>query len=145
MYPQFLASCLEHRRCSINICWMNEWRRRNTKEIEALYSAHRETVWLSPPVNGCRKEEINTPPPVLQNTWPFYFTFSPLLSLCSIKETSIQTWTKWIFWDLSLSASQPASFPNKVITSCLKKKNSNMATNLFFLYLFIFYWSIADL
>ena len=43
------------------------------------------------PVNNCRKEEINTCPPVLQDKWkwPFYFTSSSPLPLCSIKETGM--------------------------------------------------------
>ena len=36
-------------------------------ELKRLCSAHRETPCPSPPVNGCRKEEINRPTP---RGWP---------------------------------------------------------------------------
>ena len=45
------------------------------------------------------------------------------LSLCVLlKETGIQTSIRWLFWDICLPSSQAASFPNKVIIPCLKKK-----------------------
>lgn len=51
----------------------------------------------------------------MQDIWPFYFTFSPLLSLCSIKEPSIQKLTRRLFWDMNLPSSPSASFLNKGI------------------------------
>ena len=36
-------------------------------KLKCLCSAHRETFWPCPPMNGCRKEEINTSPP---RGWP---------------------------------------------------------------------------
>ena len=72
-------------------------------KLKCLYLAHSETPWPYPPVNGCRKEEMNTSPPggwakpgdILQDVWPFYFNSSPPPPLCSIKETSIQTPIRW--------------------------------------------------
>ena len=72
-------------------------------KLKCLYSAHRETPWPCPPVNGCRKEENNTshsqgwpkPGDILQDLWPFYFTSSSPPPFCSVKETSIQTLIRW--------------------------------------------------
>ena len=74
-------------------------------KLKSLCSAHRETPWACPPVNGWRKGKNNTSPPqrwpkpgdILQVLWSFYFTFSPPSPLCSIKETSIQTQRTWYF------------------------------------------------
>ena len=74
-------------------------------KLKWLFSAHRETIWLSPHVNDCRKE-----------IWLYFFTSSPL---CSIKEPGIQIPIRWLFWDISLLSSQSARFPNKVIILCL--------------------------
>ena len=102
--------------------------------LKCLCSAHRETIWLYPLGNGCRKEEINT---FLPEGWvscdcvvrwmalftllshhlslsilPFYFSFSPSPSLfCKTAWPS----RRWLFWDNSLPSSWSASFPNKVI------------------------------
>ena len=70
-----------------------------------------------PPMNGCRKEGINTFPPW---GWTFQEIFARLLSslpfpLCSIKEFGIQTPMRRLFWDISLPSSQSAGFPNKFI------------------------------
>ena len=46
---------------------------------------------------------------------PFDFHSSLLFSLCSIKESGIQTQARWLFWDISLSSSWSATFPNKVV------------------------------
>ena len=97
-------------------------------KLKCLCSAHRETMWPCPPVNDCRKEEINTCPPILPDKWPFYFTSSPPLLLCSRKETGIQIPVRWLltwvfflvcfcfcFWDTTLPSSLSASFLNKVV------------------------------
>ena len=82
--------------------------------LKCLCWAHRETIWLCPSVHGCRKE-VNTSSPVLQKKWPFYFTSSPPLPLCTIKQTGIQTLKRWFFGDTTLPSSQSAGFLNKVI------------------------------
>ena len=72
-------------------------------KLKWLCSAHRETPWPCTPMDGYRKEEINTSHPqscpkpgvILQDLWPFYFTSSSPPPLCSIKETSIQTLIRW--------------------------------------------------
>lgn len=70
-----------------------------------------------PPVDGYRKEKINT---FLPGSWPFqeifvrlmvFCTLHPSLPpLCSIKEPGFQPLVRWLFWDISLpsSAGQPA-------------------------------------
>ena len=40
-------------------------------------------------------------------------------SLCSVKDTGIQTPIRWSFGDFRLPSSQFAGFPNKVIIPCL--------------------------
>ena len=74
------------------------------------------------PVDGHRKEEINTFP---FPGWPFqeitarlmkfllYFLTSP--HLFSITESSVQTLLRWLFLDISLPSSWSAGFLNKVI------------------------------
>ena len=65
-------------------------------------------------MNDCRKEDINTSSPSLQNKRPLYFVSSPPSPshLCSIKETGIQTLIRWLFWDMGLLSSGSASFQN---------------------------------
>ena len=75
-----------------------------------------------PPVDGYRKEKINT---FLPGGWPFqeivvrlmvFFTLHPHFPhRCSIKEPGIQTLIRWLFWDISLPSSGSAGFLNKVI------------------------------
>ena len=89
-------------------------------KLKRLCSTHRETMWPCPPVNDCRKEEINTCPPILPDKWPFYFTSSPPLLLCSRKENGIKIQVRWLltfffFLDTILPTSQSASFLNKVV------------------------------
>ena len=85
-----------------------------------------------PPVDGCKKEEINISPPqgwlfqemLCKTDGPFYFTSSlPLPHYSafllyfpsdSIKRTGIQTPIRWYFGDPSTPSSQAAGFPNKV-------------------------------
>ena len=66
----------------------------------------RETSWSCPPVNGSKKEEINTVPPW---GWPFQDIFARLMSFLlylltspsfSIKETRIQTQSRCFFGTL---------------------------------------------
>ena len=86
-----------------------------------------------PPVNGCKKEVVNTSPPQAGHSrrcfarlidlftllpprlslsiLPFYFT-----SLSdSVKETGIQTLIRWFYGDPSPPSSRSAGFPNKVV------------------------------
>ena len=86
--------------------------------------------YLCPPVDGYRKEEINTSP---SQDWPFQEIFARLMAfllyflisphLCSIKEPVIQILIGWLFWDISLPSSWSAGFPNEVVfqasTPCL--------------------------
>ena len=85
-----------------------------------------------PPVNGCRKEEINTSPP---RCWPSHakliaYLLYPSLAphLCSIKETGIQTPIRWFLGHTSPPSSRSAGFVNKVATPCLKEKKNNTTT-----------------
>ena len=115
-----------------------------TVKLKCLCSAHKEIIWPCLPVNGYKKEEINT---YLSKGWPFpemfyktedpfYFTSSlslPLYSaspslFClwtsvphcfslsgSIKEPDIQIPARWLLWDISLPSPRSASFPNSHI------------------------------
>ena len=90
--------------------------------LKCLCSAPRETIWPRPPVDGCKKEGINTSPHLaghsrgyLQSLWPFYFTSSSPPPLCAIKETDIQTLIRWFIRGSSLPSSRPAGFLNKVV------------------------------
>ena len=46
-------------------------------KLKCLCSAHRETFWSCPSVNGCKKEEINTSPPW---GWPSQEMFARLVA-----------------------------------------------------------------
>ena len=67
-----------------------------------LFSSQ-ETFWLGPPVNGCRKENVNISSLSMAGTRKYLqqfitiFTLPFYLLLCSIIETSTQTWTRWFF------------------------------------------------
>ena len=92
-------------------------------KLKTLYSVGRETFWSCPPVNGCRKEEINTFPPwcwsgqeIFCKIYGLYTIFPHLFQLCSIKETGVQTLIRWYSrtltsWDTQIS--------NKVDIPCL--------------------------
>ena len=48
----------------------------------AFFSAHRETIWPSPTVNGCRKDKMNKYPLIVQDKWPFdIISLPPLISV----------------------------------------------------------------
>ena len=91
-------------------------------KLKCLCSAHKETIWPGPPVNGFRKEDINPSPP---QCWPsqakltafllYFLTSCPSL----FYKSGIQTLVRWLFWDISLPSSQSAGFPNKVAIPCL--------------------------
>ena len=81
-----------------------------------------------PPVNGCKKEEINHPHPrlVIPKMFTLFTLLPPCISLSilpfyftslsdSMKETGIQTPLRWFFGDPSPPSFQSASFPNKVV------------------------------
>ena len=63
------------------LCW--------TIKLKCLYSTHRNTSWFCPPVNGCKKEGINTslpqywpfPEMICKTHGPFHLTSSSHLSL----------------------------------------------------------------
>ena len=95
-----------------------------------------ETSWPGPPVNKCRKEEINTWP--LESSWNkeiftstyclFYFTSSSS-PLCSIKKKLIKIKlsknkaqlsnpVKMVLWDTSTPSFQCAGLPNKYTIPC---------------------------
>ena len=67
-----------------------------------LFSS-KETFWLGPPVKGCRKENLIHPfwvslePGNICNNLSPFFILPLYIFLCSIIETSIQTWTRWFF------------------------------------------------
>ena len=105
-------------------------------KLKCLCSAQRETLTLSTCEWLWEKKEINTSLPeagppghVLQAWWPFLLylliAFPSLFclltlvargfSLWSIEEPGIQTWTRWLFWDISLPSSPSASFPKSHI------------------------------
>ena len=106
-------------------------------KLKCPSSAQREIIW------SCHLwiEEINTLLPKASD-----FSRLKTLSLCfptassslsclltlippcfflsdSIRETGIQTTTRWLLWDITLPSSQSAGFPNKVVflasTPCL--------------------------
>ena len=98
----------------------------NTK-LKGLCSAHRDTIWPCLPVNGCRKEEINTSP--LQ-CWPSQEIFCKTNGLFTLLSHLLppslfykRNWhpdpSKMVFGDISLPSSPPAGFPNKVAIPCL--------------------------
>ena len=74
------------------------------------------------PMNGCRKEEMNTFPPILQDKWPFNFISSPSY----IKEMGIQTSIRCLFWEISLPCSQFSGFPNRVWVPCLNTSSVDL-------------------
>ena len=62
-------------------------------KLKCLCSAHRETPWPCPPVNGCKKEEINTSPSrgwpnqeMFCNTYGLFTLFPHLLPLSVLKK-----------------------------------------------------------
>lgn len=98
-------------------------------KLKTLYSVGRETFWSCPPVNGCRKEEINTSP---SQCWPnqeVLCKMNGLFSLLShflysIKKKNWHADTlppltiRWYSEDTSLPSRMP-SFMNQVLISCL--------------------------
>ena len=65
-------------------------------------TAHKETPWPAHLWMAAAKKKLTQllpktvkPGDVLQDLWPFYFTYSPPPPLCSIKEISIQTPERW--------------------------------------------------
>ena len=92
-------------------------------KLKCLCSAHGETIWPCPPVNGCKKEEMNTFPHwgwssqemFCKTDGPFYFT-SPLpLPLWFYKRNWHPDPDRMVLGDPSPPSFWSASFPNKVV------------------------------
>ena len=67
-------------------------------EAKIRLLSSQETSWPGPPVNDCKKEEMNTSPPEAERHQKMFdFTPSPF----GVKEAWTLTWGRWVFGTLA--------------------------------------------